>query len=239
METALLLGFLLGLQHALEADHVAAVTSIASRESSVRGMVRHGAVWGLGHALSLAAFSGVAIALGRSIDGRAAAGLEALAGLLLVGLGCAVLVRLRRRRVHFHAHEHRDGTAHFHAHAHAHVSEGAHDGTAHEHVHAGGLPLATFLVGGVHGLAGSAAVIVLATANAATLAAAASLVALFGLGSILGMATLSAVIAVPLRYTARSLGWFHGASHALLGAAPVATGLGVLHDSAGVMWPGG
>jgi hypothetical protein len=235
METALLLGFLLGLQHALEADHVAAVTSIASRESSVRGMVRHGAVWGLGHALSLAAFSGVVIALGRSIDGRAAAGLEALTGVLLVGLGCAVLVRLRRRRVHFHAHEHRDGTAHFHAHA--HVSEGAHDATAHEHGHAGGLPLATFLVGGVHGLAGSAAVIVLATASATTFAAAVSLVALFGLGSILGMATLSAVIAVPLRYTARSLGWFHGASHALLGVATIAIGLAVLHDSAGVVWP--
>ena len=237
METALLLGFLLGLQHALEADHVAAVTSIASRESSVRGMVRHGAVWGLGHALTLAAFSGAAIALGRSIDGRTAAGLEALTGLVLVGLGCAVLVRLRRRRVHFHAHEHRDGTAHFHAHA--HVSEGAHDATAHEHGHTGGLPLATFLVGGVHGLAGSAAVIVLATANAATLAAAVSLVALFGLGSILGMATLSAVIAVPLRYTARSLGWFHGVSHGALGIATIAIGLGVLHESAGVVWPAG
>jgi hypothetical protein len=148
-----------------------------------------------------------------------------------------VLVRLRRRRVHFHAHEHRDGTAHFHAHA--HVSEGAHDATAHEHGHASGLPLATFLVGGVHGLAGSAAVIVLATANATTFAAAVSLVALFGLGSILGMATLSAVIAVPLRYTARSLGWFHGASHALLGVATIAIGLAVLHDSAGVVWPGG
>jgi len=82
-------------------------------------------------------------------------------------------------------------------------------------------------------------VIVLATANAATLAAAVSLVALFGLGSILGMAVLSAVIAVPLRYTARSLGWFDGVSHALLGVATIAIGLGVLHDSAGVMWPGG
>jgi len=80
---------------------------------------------------------------------------------------------------------------------------------------------------------------VLATAKAATLAAAGSMVALFGLGSIVGMATLSAVIAVPLRYTARSVGWFHGASHALLGIATIAIGLGVLHDSAGLMWPGG
>ena len=227
METALILGFLLGLQHALEADHVAAVTSLASRESSLRGMVRHGAVWGLGHALSLAAFSGLVLTFGRAVDERTAAGLEALAGVLLMGLGCAVLVRLRRRRVHFHAHVHRDGTRHFHAHA--HEDAGSHDATAHEHAHAGVLPLATFFVGGVHGLAGSAAVIVLATTGTASLPAAVAFVALFGLGSILGMATLSAVIAVPLRYTARSLSWFHGASHALLGAATIAIGLVVLH----------
>lgn len=61
------LGFLLGMQHALEADHIAAVSSIAARRRNVADIVKHGLTWGLGHTLTLFGFAGAAILLGRSI----------------------------------------------------------------------------------------------------------------------------------------------------------------------------
>src|ERR1700754_3980100 len=61
------LGFLVGMQHALEADHIAAVSSIAARRAHVGDIVKHGLTWGLGHTLTLFVFAGIAILLGRAI----------------------------------------------------------------------------------------------------------------------------------------------------------------------------
>src|SRR6478735_3747000 len=100
------LGFLLGMQHALEADHIAAVSSIAARRSDVADIVKHGLTWGLGHTLTLFVFAGCAILLGQAIPEHLARPLEIAVGLMLIGLGAHVLWRLRRDRVHFHAHRH-------------------------------------------------------------------------------------------------------------------------------------
>ena len=81
------LGFLLGMQHALEADHIAAVSSIAARRSRVGDIVRHGLTWGLGHTLTLFVFAGAAILLGRAIPDTVAQPIEAAVGIMLVGLG--------------------------------------------------------------------------------------------------------------------------------------------------------
>src|SRR4029453_6545778 len=102
------LGFLLGMQHALEADHIAAVSSIAARRSDVADIVRHGLTWGLGHTLTLFIFAGAAILLGHAIPATLARPIEAAVGLMLIGLGAHVLWRLARDRVHFHAHAHGD-----------------------------------------------------------------------------------------------------------------------------------
>src|ERR1700755_216427 len=80
------LGFLLGMQHALEADHIAAVSSIAARRSHVADIVKHGLTWGLGHTLTLFVFAGAAILLGRAIPDDLARPLEAAVGIMLVGL---------------------------------------------------------------------------------------------------------------------------------------------------------
>jgi high-affinity nickel permease len=64
MLSVLALGCVIGMQHALEADHVAAVASLAGEERSLRRMVRHGAIWGAGHALTLCAFAGAVLLLG-------------------------------------------------------------------------------------------------------------------------------------------------------------------------------
>src|SRR5260221_1194853 len=93
----LALGFLLGMQHALEADHVAAVASIAARRSHVGDIVKHGLTWGLGHTLALFGFAGAAILLAHAIPEWLAPPLETAVGLMLVGLGAHVLWRVLGR----------------------------------------------------------------------------------------------------------------------------------------------
>src|SRR5579871_519587 len=85
------LGFLLGMQHALEADHVAAVSSIAARRDNVGDIVKHGLTWGLGHTLTLFVFAGAALALGEMIPEHIERPMETAVGIMLVGLGGHVL----------------------------------------------------------------------------------------------------------------------------------------------------
>jgi hypothetical protein len=217
------LGFLLGMQHALEADHIAAVSSIAARRTDVRDIVKHGLTWGLGHTLTLFVFAGAAILLGRAIPDHLARPLEAAVGLMLIGLGAHVLWRLWRDRVHFHAHGHGDGTRHIHVHS--HVNETIpHRNSAHLHAH--GFRWRSLLVGLMHGMAGSAAVLVLAISQVADPAYGIFYVLLFGIGSMLGMGALSMVIAVPLAVSAQWLTW---ANRGLQGSVGVITiGIGAM-----------
>ena len=211
------LGFLLGMQHALEADHIAAVSSIAARRSEVGDIVKHGLTWGLGHTLMLFVCAGIAILLGHAIPETVARPIEAAVGIMLIGLGAHVLWRLWRDRVHFHRHGHADGTVHFHAHSHAGDTL-PHARAAHAHEH--GFRWRTLLVGLMHGMAGSAALLVLAVTQAPSPVAGLGYVALFGVGSMIGMGVLSAVIAVPLAVSARFL---TVANHALQGAVGIVT----------------
>ena len=216
------LGFLLGMQHALEADHIAAVSSLAARRTHIGDIVKHGLTWGLGHTLSLFVFAGVAILLGHAIPEHFARPLETAVGVMLVGLGAHVLWRLWRDRVHFHRHGHSDGTVHFHAHSHAGETV-AHTRAAHAHAH--GFRWRALLVGLMHGMAGSAALLVLAASRASSPAAGLGYVALFGIGSMVGMGALSTVIAVPLAVSARSLTWANRGLQGAVGLATVAIGM--------------
>jgi ABC-type nickel/cobalt efflux system permease component RcnA len=215
------LGFLLGMRHALEADHVAAVSSIAARRTDIGDIVRHGLTWGLGHTLTLFVFAGAAILLGHAIPQSWSRPLETAVGIMLVGLGAHVLWRLWRDRVHFHHHSHGDGTVHLHAHSHAREAPNEtvpHVRARHEHVH--GFRWRTLLVGLMHGMAGSAALLVLAVTQAASPAIGLGYVALFGIGSMIGMGALSSVIALPLAVSAR---WLTSANRGLQGAVGVVT----------------
>jgi high-affinity nickel permease len=211
------LGFLLGMQHALEADHIAAVSSIAARRTHVGDIVKHGLTWGLGHTLTLFVFAGAAILLGRAIPEHVARPIETAVGIMLVGLGAHVLWRLWRDRVHFHRHGHGDGTVHFHAHSHAGEII---PHTRAPHAHAHGFRWRTLLVGLMHGMAGSAALLVLTVSQASSPAIGLGYVALFGIGSMAGMGALSTIIAVPLAVSARWLTW---ANHGLQGAVGIVT----------------
>jgi hypothetical protein len=222
------LGFLLGMQHALEADHVAAVSSIAARRTDVADVVKHGLTWGIGHTLTLFAFAGIALGLGQAIPEHLARPIESAVGIMLVGLGAHVLWRLWRDRVHFHKHSHGDGSAHLHAHSHA--GETAPHSRA-PHMHAHGFRWRTLLVGLMHGMAGSAALLVLAVSQASNLAVGLGYVALFGIGSMLGMGALSVVIAVPLALSARWLTWANSGLQGAVGAMTMAIGARTIVDT--------
>jgi ABC-type nickel/cobalt efflux system permease component RcnA len=211
------LGFLLGMQHALEADHIAAVSSIAARRSDIRDIVKHGLTWGLGHTLTLFVFAGAAILIGHAIPAQVARPLEIAVGIMLVGLGTHVLWRLWRDRVHFHQHGHGDGTKHIHVHS--HTNEAIPHQKSH-HLHQHGFRWRSLLVGLMHGMAGSAALLVLAVSQVTNPAYGVFYVLLFGIGSMLGMGALSVVIAVPLAVSARWLTW---ANHGLQGAVGLGT----------------
>jgi ABC-type nickel/cobalt efflux system permease component RcnA len=228
------LGFLLGMQHALEADHIAAVSSIAARRSEIGDIVRHGLTWGLGHTVTLFLFSGAALLLGHAMPERWSQPLETAVGIMLVGLGTHVLWRLKRDRVHFHRHSHGDGTIHIHAHSHAGESRrharALHEHTHHEHVH--GFRWRTLLVGLMHGMAGSAALLVLTVSEAPNAVTGLAYVALFGIGSMIGMGALASVIAVPIAISARWLTTANRAMQGAVGLVTIAIGLRTIVETA-------
>ena len=231
MITLLLLAVVVGMHHALETDHVAAVSSLISGRKSIGEMVRHGVTWGLGHTLTLFIFSAGAMAFGQQIPDNLANLLEGVVGVMLVGLGLHVLWRVWRDRVHFHSHSHADGERHFHVHSHLRTPK--HNGepmqhryVLHDHEHQ--FSWRTLLVGMTHGMAGSAALLVLAVSQINSVAYGLAYVLLFGVGSMFGMALVTAVLSVPLTLTARFMTNANRALQLTAGLVTVAVGLTTL-----------
>ncbi|MBR9988903.1 MAG: hypothetical protein KFH98_04060, partial [Gemmatimonadetes bacterium] len=140
--TALVLGTL----HALEADHMAAVTSFAVRRPGIRESVRFGVRWSIGHGGAIILIGAGLLLLGIHLPAAAGHWLEKLVGVVMVGLG--VWTFRGARELHAHSHTHDDGLVHGHVHSHA-----VHDD--HDHGHA------VTAVGMLHGLAGSGSAIAL------------------------------------------------------------------------------
>ena len=153
---------------------------------------------------------------------------------MLVLLGGQVLVRLWRDRVHFHSHRHADGRTHFHVHSHR-PEDVDHDPERHVHTHANKLPVRTLLVGMVHGLAGSAALVILTASTVQDPVVGLLYVVLFGLGSIAGMTVLSSLLAVPLAWTAQALTWTRRSLQAAVGLATMALGILLLMETGGAL----
>ncbi|MDQ7072529.1 MAG: hypothetical protein Q9N32_01830 [Gammaproteobacteria bacterium] len=152
MMTLLLFGFLIGMRHALEADHLAAVAAISTKEHSLKASIKHGAIWGLGHTTTLFLFGSMVILLNTVISETMADRLELAVGIMLVILGIDVLRRMIKERIHYHTHRHNDAQVHFHAHS--HKGDKKHDESEHNHSHAP-FPYRTLFIGFMHGLAGS------------------------------------------------------------------------------------
>ena len=230
MLAVLALGFATGMQHALEADHVAAVSSLISERTGMRQMARHGAIWGLGHTLVLMLVGGAAVVLGVSLE-PFSNGLEFAVGVMLMLLGAHVLYRLARERVHLHSHRHEGKRPHFHAHSHKGESK-PHAHSDHDHTHPDRTWVRPFVVGVMHGLAGTAAVVVLTAAAQTTPAMGLLYIAVFGAGSLVGMVALTSLIALPMSLTANALTWLNRTLQAFIGIVTIGVGAAILGRTA-------
>lgn len=190
-------GFVLGLKHAVDADHLAAVSTMAGERRSLFSSSLIGALWGLGHTISLMAAGVLVIVLHLQISRTVEQTLEFGVGLMLIGLGVNALRKLARGgRVHLHVHEH---GGHLHAHPHIHEPLPSEEPHTHHGLKFGARPL---LIGLVHGLAGSAALMLLILTTISSPLVSFVYIAIFGAGSIGGMVIMSTLFALPARFAA-------------------------------------
>ncbi len=215
------------MRHALEADHLAAVAAISTKEHSLRASIKHGAIWGLGHTSTLFLFGSIVIFMNAVISEKMADRLEFAVGIMLILLGLDVLRRIIKERIHYHTHRHQNTEAHFHAHSHS--GEKEHTQSEHQHSHEK-CPYRTLFIGFMHGLAGSAALILLTLDTIESVPLSMVYILLFGVGSIAGMAILSIVIAIPLRASSQ-LTWLHNGLQISIGFLTVGIGTSIIYQS--------
>lgn len=207
---AMAFGIVHGVRHTFEPDHLAAVSVLVSNSRGVRRSIGLGALWGLGHTLSL-----TVVCLGLVlVDAQLPASVDAvftlLVGILLVLLGGRALLLARREQI-------RSDATHPHAHDHPHRSVRS--------------PLQAFVVGTIHGMAGSGAITALAVAGMPSPLTKVGFVIVFGLASTVGMATVSALAGVTFARVARP--WIARLLGAVVGALSIMIGIvtiaGVFH----------
>lgn len=227
--TLLLLGSLVGMQHVLDADHLAAMATMSTGGASRRAVILRGSLWGLGHTITLLTICGILLIWGGTISDHTQAMLQFVVGIMIMLLGANLLYRVWNKRLHFHFHHHDAGVHHVHAHSHQGAMQ-PHAQDPHPHPHHNlGLGRAT-LVGMVHGTAGSAGLLVVA-AGADSVINALGYVLAFGAGSILGMIVLSFAASYPLRLLEKNASWINTAGLASVGCAAMIIGLGLLVDN--------
>lgn len=226
MIAVLLFGVFIGMKHALESDHIAAVASLATRASSARQIVGLGVAWGCGHTITLLAIGATILAFDTLIPEQVARGLELAVGVMLVLLGADVIRRVIQDRIHVHPHRHGESN---HVHAHSHTGDDQHV-SSHDHRHPDGLKVRALLVGTVHGMAGSAALMLLTAQTINSFWTGVLYILFFGLGSVVGMAALSAAISLPLRLTVWHLTWAQQGLAVVVAVSTVILGTYVIVD---------
>ena len=224
--TALMLGCL----HALEVDHMVAVTTFVSRRPTPGAALRFGLRWGLGHSAAVLAAGGLLIATGLRWPTRFDAWGEVLVGLMLAGLGIWALVSARK--LHLHSAEEHGGHAHLHVHGHRAPHDHPHDPSVpaqHPHDHGG-----IALVGLLHGLAGTTGVVALVPVTMMDrVALGLGYLTCFGVGVTAGMTAFALAAAGAMRSTRRSLVWGRRAVQ-LVGATGIAVGAWWIVTAAGL-----
>ena len=211
-------GSLVGMRHALEPDHLAAVSTLVSRERDAYRAALLGIFWGLGHTLTLVVVAATLLAARAAMPAGASDVFEFFVAVMLVGLGLQSIRRAALQGPTGPDHEHRHGHM-----VHRHPGVMA-------HVHVGGWTLARrpFLVGAVHGLAGSGALTALVLATLPSTAARLAYVTLFGVGSTFGMAAMSGLFGWPLARLGRHQGF----------ARTISVLVGCLSMGLGIAWGG-
>lgn len=222
----LTLGFLIGLQHATEADHLAAVSTIVAERKSLLSSAIVGALWGLGHTISLIIAGIFVLFLNFQISERAERLLELGVGVMLVLLGINVLRKLLQGgQLHFHTHTHGQRT-----HAHPHLHKNGEQDEINSHHGLSFNPRAV-LIGMVHGLAGSAALMLVVIPTIESRVTGLLYIIVFGIGSIGGMMLMSFIVGLPFKLTAAKFNRFNLVLQCVAGLISIGLGLKVVYEN--------
>jgi len=218
-------GFVLGLKHATEADHLAAVSTMVVERRSMWSSALVGGLWGLGHTISLFVAGIFVLLLDFQISENTARWLEFAVGIMLTLLGLNVLRKLiSGGHLHFHSHGHGQ---HVHAHPHLHDhSEASHP----ELAHASGHNPKSLVIGLVHGLAGSAGLMLVMIPTIPSKSIGLLYIVIFGIGSIGGMMLMSFLVGLPFHFTALRFNRFNHLLQAVAGAVSIALGLWIVYE---------
>lgn len=201
-------GFLLGLKHATDADHVVAVANIVDKERNIWHSIWLGASWGAGHSVPLLIL-GTIVVIAKDIALHRyetfAAYLEIGVGIMLIYLGISAAWNVLRGNIHIHQHNHGAGP-HIHVHT-SHAPQDSHQGAKplHNSFFILGRPVfrvRSFAIGIVHGLAGSAAVMVALLPTIDSTLAGLGYIFLFSIGTVLAMSALTIILALPFKISA-------------------------------------
>jgi len=221
------IGFLIGLKHATEADHLAAVSTIVSERRSLLGSAVIGGIWGLGHTISLLVAGIFVLLLDFQISEQTERMLEFCVGVMLVLLGLNVLRKLvQGGTLHFHAHEH---GARQHVHPHLHEPGVSDDPNTHHGFSFSPRPL---IIGMIHGLAGSAALMLLVIPTIDSRPLGLLYIVIFGIGSIGGMMLMSLLVGLPFSLTALRFNRFNYLLQSVAGLISVGLGLFIIYEKA-------
>jgi len=228
VSTAALLGFgfLIGLKHATEADHLAAVSTIVAERRSLWASMFVGGLWGLGHTISLFVAGILVLLLDFQISEGTERWLEFAVGVMLLLLGLNVIRKVvSGGQVHFHTHDH---GPHVHTHPHVHAHEEVHD---HIHEpHARGHSPRALIIGLIHGMAGSAGLMLLMVPTIDSKAVGLLYIIIFGLGSIGGMMLMSFLVGLPFHFTALRFSRFNLVLQVVAGVVSVGLGLYIIFE---------
>lgn len=218
-------GFLIGLKHATEADHLAAVSTIVSERKSLWSSAMVGGIWGLGHTISLFIAGVFVLLLNFQISEQTERILEFCVGAMLLFLGLNVLRKLiKGGNLHFHAHDH--GAR---EHAHPHIHQHGHENEPNTH-HGFKFSPRALIIGMVHGLAGSAALMLLLIPTIESKTVGLLYIIVFGIGSIGGMMLMSFLVALPFYLTASRFNRFNYILQSIAGLVSVGLGLFIIYE---------
>jgi len=172
MTVLLLLAITIGIRHAFEPDHIAAVLTISTQSKSLSATAKQGAIWGVGHTITLLIFSMILIVWQIKIDEGVFALLELFVGVILILMGIDVIKNIKKtnKKNYF-------------------IKTSQHDSA---------LTLKAFGIGLLHGAVGSGVIIALVTTTIDSLYLKFTYITLFSVGLITCMAVLSILVSGPL-----------------------------------------
>jgi hypothetical protein len=218
-------GFVTGLQHATEADHITAVATLVSKNRRLSKASLLGALWGAGHTLTLFIAGLAVLLLAISIPAKLALSLEFGVGIMLIILGRSVIRSVRKNAVidsffnmfstkHMHPHAHGNR---IHVHPHGHNEE-------HTHSHK------SIIVGMIHGMAGSGALMLVVLSTVDSVMSGLAYIALFGIGSIVAMLAISTAIGLPFVFTAKRFGNINRYVRAVAALVSIGLGISIMYE---------